>query len=108
MGYLTKYDLSLFKSTEAEHKEAYEYFEAHQEDGDAVVDAFMGRMDEAKWYDHEADVRKFSKKFPKVVFQLQGDGEEQGDTWIKYFRNGKMQTCPAVITFAGFDQTKLK
>jgi len=54
--------------------------------------------DSCKWYDHEQDMRAISLKFPDVTFKLYGDGEEQGDLWHKYFRNGKMQECRAVVT----------
>lgn len=64
--------------------------------------------EETKWYNHENDMREISKQFPDVIFQLNGEGEESGDIWVKYFVNGKMQTASAKITFDGFDQKKLK
>ena len=64
--------------------------------------------EETKWYNHENDMREISKQFPDIIFQLNGEGEESGDIWVKYFVNGKMQTASAKITFDGFDQKKLK
>lgn len=64
--------------------------------------------DSCKWYDHEADMRKFSKRYSEVVFTLRGEGEESGDLWIKYFKNGKMQTANARIEYDSFDEGKLK
>jgi hypothetical protein len=60
-----------------------------------------------KWYDHEKEMRAFSKQFPNVLFTLEGQGEEAGDLWQKYFLNGKMQTAKAVISFEMFDPAKL-
>ena len=61
-----------------------------------------------KWYDHEIDLKNFSKIFPKSLFILAGAGEENEDIWKKYFRDGKMQECSPVITFEQFDERKLK
>jgi len=64
--------------------------------------------DETKWYEHEADMKKISKEYPDVIFELSGEGEESGDVWKKYFVNGKMQVCKAILVFDEFDKSKLK
>jgi len=61
-----------------------------------------------KWYDHEINMRSISKDYPDTIFILEGEGEEAGDIWIKYFLNGKMQVAKAKITFEEFDPKKLK
>lgn len=43
-----------------------------------------------KWYEHEEEMVELSKRYPTMVFILDGDGEEQGDIWRKFFLNGKM------------------
>lgn len=63
--------------------------------------------DRCKWYDHETELADFSKKFPDVLFVLDGEGEESGDLWRKYFRNGKFQRVDAVLTYAPFDEKLL-
>jgi hypothetical protein len=44
-----------------------------------------------KWYEHEDDMKKLSKRIAGVVFKLRGIGEEHPDEWVKYFKDGKMQ-----------------
>lgn len=61
-----------------------------------------------KWYDHESNLKMFSKEYPDYLFELSGEGEESGDIWKKYFHDGKIQTCKSVITFEKFDEKKLK
>lgn len=58
-------------------------------------------------YDWEGELKELSQEFPDCVFELDGDGEESGDVWRAYFKNGKMQKAPAKIVFDPFDETKL-
>lgn len=66
-------------------------------------------VSDAKWYDHEKDMRALSIRYPLCVWQLDGEGEEQGDVWRKYFQNGQMQNANArvIIQYDDFDPTKL-
>lgn len=64
--------------------------------------------DSANWDDHEKDMLKLSREFPKTLFKLHGEGEEDGDIWDKYFLNGKIQRCHAKIIIDDFDITKLE
>lgn len=61
-----------------------------------------------KWYEHEDFFKKITKEYPGVLVELYGEGEEAGDIWIKYFKDGKMQLCEAQIVFDSFDESKLK
>lgn len=71
-----------------------------------ILEAGYGKglfEDTCKWYEHEEDMKKVSSNYPDVIFTLEGEGEEAGDMWKKYFMNGKMQSCKAVITYPEFD-----
>ena len=61
-----------------------------------------------EWEKHEKLLKYLSKKRPTCLYILQGEGETNGDMWIKYFKGGKMQFAPAEIIFPEFDERKLK
>jgi hypothetical protein len=67
-----------------------------------------GTLESTKWYEHESDLREYSKKNPHVLFTLHGEGEENEDIWNKYFLDGKLQVAKAEMRIAEFDPTKLK
>lgn len=100
MGYYTKYSVVITPDSEE--------IRQHIEDDYALGYALRDSGDSCKWYDHEADMRELSRKFPEALFELTGEGEDNGDLWRKYFRNGKMQSCPAQITYEPFDEAKLR
>jgi len=45
---------------------------------------------------------------PRVLLTLNGEGEESGDIWVKYYLNGKMQYEHSKIVLGPFDPSKLK
>ncbi len=77
------------------------------DDASYALDNDLSASDSCKWYEHEKDVRELSAQFPTLFITLRGDGEEQGDQWIEYYKAGKMQRVEAKITFAPFDPKKL-
>lgn len=102
MGYYTSYEIKIENSSLIEllRNECEDAKDAFDENGD--------QEEAVKWYDHEKDLKEFSLKHPKDLITLYGQGEAQGDNWLKYFLGGKMQYCPAVITFDEFDVNELK
>ncbi len=98
MGYYTTHSLDLegagdeFDNIIADLRENNECAEyALDENGDAE--------ESCKWYDSSKDLKEFSKKYPDVLFTLHGEGEEPGDLWNEYFKNGKNQHCAGEITY---------
>ena len=50
-----------------------------------------------------------SARFPDVVFQLYGDGEDSEDKWMTYYKNGRSQkdALRVIIEEDPFDESKL-
>ena len=99
MGYYTRHKLTIISGDDFKT----DYRKEIGEESD-YGDPFG---DECKWYNHEKDMRAYSKKHPKVLFELSGEGEEAGDLWKEYYLNGKMQRAKAVLTYDTFDIKKL-
>jgi hypothetical protein len=100
MGYYTSYELNVIddKVNLEDHKV-----------GIGEVSDYGNPFDEPnKWYDHEDDMRAYSKAFPDLVFELTGDGEEAGDNWREYYKAGKVQRCAGIIIYPVFDESQLK
>lgn len=62
----------------------------------------------AKWYDFMEDMKKVSLLYPNTLFRLNGNGEESGDMWQCYYKDGKSQFCKSIITYEPFDESKLQ
>jgi len=110
MGYYTNYDLAV--ETAAPKDELEPVVEAMKtfkpEYGKEWLYYLFCYGESTKWYEYEEDMKEFSSMFPNAIFILTGFGEEPGDIWRAYFKNGKAQVCEAVITYPPYDESKLK
>ena len=59
-----------------------------------------------KWYDHETDLENLTKKYPDLVIELEGDGEDVGDYWKKRFKNGICEYYPHYRLTTDAEETK--
>jgi hypothetical protein len=115
MGYYTRYELRVVipddfpkhfgLPTEGTIIEELRQYDTDGAEWALTSDGSTG--DSTKWYDHEEIVAEFSKQYPTCVFVLKGEGEEPGDLWVKYFRNGKKQVSNARIIYDPFDPSAL-
>jgi hypothetical protein len=97
MGYYTYHELETNGNTE-EHKDNIE-----------ELSEYVGLWeDSCKWYNHQEDMKAYSKQHPNVVFSLFGDGEEVDDRWVEYYMDGKVQEELAKIVYPPFDKSLLK
>lgn len=99
MGYYTSHKLSIISGNDG-------FTDYEQEITDSTD--YSSLFDESiKWYDCEKDMKAYSKKHPNVVFCIDGKGEESGDIWRAYFKNGKTFRTKAVLVFEEFSIRKL-
>lgn len=109
MGYYTRHSITVNNRGNIDYDMNVAHFDG---DDEAFINDFLQSAnlfeDDIKWYDHEKDMRKLSKRFNNVLFTLSGEGEESGDLWREYHLNGLMQRATAKIAFDDFDEAKLK
>lgn len=107
MGYYTYYELSIIKIDNNNSPKR----QIHTILNEIINNDFKdyNPFEEAcKWYDWESDMINLSKKYPNILFCLDGNGEEDEDLWRCYFKDGKSQFCKAIISYDEYDENKLK
>lgn len=107
MGYRTYFEIEVIKDGITD-QEIQQHYDDISELADDRFDEHGRTEEDISWYDYEEDMRAHSLKHPNTLFKMHGQGEENDDMWKAYFLNGKMQSCPAIITFDEFDESKLK
>jgi hypothetical protein len=105
MGYYIYVDLEVKSKKE---KEIIADFRNTNETARHALDENGGRNDEVSWTNFDIDLAKFSKKYPKVLFTMRGEGSGVMDIWIHYARNGKYYAEMAEIVYPKFNSKKLK
>ena len=120
MGYYTKYELTITGQSDqwVEGRDAHgkvhrvnlgpvDYSKIRREltEITGYSDPFG---DSIKWYDHDDHMREISRRYPDLLFTLEGVGEEAGDMWCKYYQKGLCQHELARIEYGKFDPAKLK
>lgn len=109
MAYRTYYTLSIY--TDKGEDFEYEIIDALRSSYNDAFDAFddSGQPEtDATWNNMDNDLKEFSKRYPDIKISIYGEGETNTDLWISWFQDGKMQHCPANITFDEFDFEKLQ
>jgi hypothetical protein len=61
----------------------------------------------AKWYEYKDNMKEISKQYKDVLFTVDGCGEESGDIWKAYFKNGKCKRSEPTIIFSEFNEDEL-
>ena len=99
MGYYTRHVLEIIDGPNSLIKD----FIGECGEAGFALEANGDCLDDCKWYRHREDLTAFSKKHPEALFMLSGRGEETGDAWHEYYRNGKVQVCQAKLVYPKFN-----
>ena len=87
MGYYTNFTINKIEGSDEDYRHLKE--DILKKTG---IDFIKDETHEAKWYKHEADLTKLTKKYPGLLVQLDGNGENWDDLWATRFRNGETET----------------
>lgn len=64
--------------------------------------------DHIKWYTRQDDMLRISRRYPNVVFRVRGNGEESGDVWQTFYKNGKYSDWKLTPqTYPEYDESML-
>lgn len=102
MGYYTNYELEVEGSGPVYDKFMREIdnIVVARDNYDLDVRKLMdGGYDEMKWYEHDEDMKQMSSEWPNMLFILKGAGEERGDVWKAWYRNGGIHKLKAKVVF---------
>lgn len=117
MGYKTKYTMRVvlpdFKMWEVEDVEetsedTSSSFQSIAERMIEIDDFFLwlGNGEPYKWRSVESSMLQLSTDFPDVMFWLDGEGSEQGDTWRSWYKNGKSECIRPELVWPEFNLPK--
>lgn len=96
MGYYTRFQLKVINGDKSVNYE------------ESITESTSGCFeDECKWYDFEEQMKAYSLLHPEVTFRIYGEGEESGDVWRAWFKNGKMFRTYAEFVFEEYSEEKL-
>ncbi len=102
MGYYTKYDVTISNLDNANQGvkvsrmlDMSDY--AFSDDG-TVMDFYY----DGKWYSWKEDCIRASLQYPKILIEINGKGEENGDMWKARIRAGVCERIEARIVFDDF------
>lgn len=88
MGYYTNYSLEIFDDYDGE---IIADLRDRNDEASYALDEDGSAREASKWYEWKEQMTEFSKLHPEALFILRGKGEESGDIWRAYFKNGKVE-----------------
>jgi len=119
MGYYTNYKLEItgnpdkvdafYEATKIKHRFRDKLLNYEERSEIEILHEMLEATFNSKFYNHEQFFLKLSSNDQNrdLLFTVDGEGEESGDIWKKYFKNGKMFVSQGRIVFDDFDESKL-
>ena len=116
MSYYSDFRLKIFQGTadlRAVKTRLEEIVKADDDTGQTLFDQleegdeYIRSFGEIKWYEHDEDCSVLSLDFPGVVFRLEGQGQERGDDWHAYYKDGKVQHCFGETVYPPYSESLL-
>lgn len=109
MGYYTRFSLTVYQGKTEVDSALYPSFKEKNLYGRymSIQELISGSTDSMKWYEHKQDMLEISVLYPDLVFVLDGDGEEAGDCWREFYKNGKTYRWELEVKRPPFDSKKL-
>lgn len=118
MGYYTNFDVEITGFQNEEESEFFEFKEIHKKDASLHFIKYSGysvnlvilphsisfNLHQYKWYDWEKDLVNVSKRWPHLMFDINGEGEEATDLWRARIRNGESEIARVKIVFPEFEK----
>lgn len=114
MGYYTDYSVSISGFKDRDEAEFFEFKEIHKVNGmlyDICKSASVRithdltvafDLNQWKWYNWQSELEALSKKYPHLLFNIEGVGEEFPDIWKARIRNNVTEVVNAEISFPDF------
>lgn len=101
MGHITRYELVIDgPEPYTDYSHIIEHLRDTNEQAAYALNEDGNTLNSCKWYTRDEDLKRFSKLYPWVVFHLHGEGDgDFPDAWNAYFKDGKSQVCPAIVTY---------
>jgi hypothetical protein len=102
MGYYTQYDVNISGIDNANQavKIAQEYeLDDYDVSGDGTK---VSANFNTKWYGWKEESIALSRNYPRILIEINGEGEESGDIWKARIRNGVCEIINAKIVFDDF------
>lgn len=108
MGYYTKYNVTITGAGNANRaiKIAEDEFEFGRHDYQVFEDGMITYFYDGKWYGWKDEVTAISAKFPDLLIEIEGDGEDDDDFWRARIKGGECEIVKGKIVYPEFQRVK--